>query len=446
MPTVIIHGWSDHASSFVPLQTALSDRLHTAVSTISLAEWLSLDDKVTYDDLVTRLDGAWTSYGLPRAAGTVDVVTHSTGALLIRDWMARFFAPGASPVKHLVMLAPANFGSPLAHKGTSFIGRVVKGWNAPKMFEVGAQILKGLELASPYTWALAHQDLFVTDPFFGTGRMLATVLVGNAGYTGISSAANEPGSDGTVRVSTANLNAARLSIDLSELAQPRFSGPQGINGMAGFQILDGLNHSSICDPNQAAMMDAVVAGLQVDDAGFAAYCARLDAATRKVQAAREKKRDRYYWGYQNTVFLVKDQFDSHVQDYFLEFFGPEADTFWEELFHGKVIESVHAYGGDHGYRSMLIDTKRLRDALSHAPGMPLQFSLTASPDIANSEAGYATFSDEEVGAISLPPDQVPTFFQPNRTLLVDVTITRKQRDEIFKLGVLPPPPVGSPPA
>ncbi|MHB8523486.1 MAG: esterase/lipase family protein [Limisphaerales bacterium] len=444
MPTVIIHGWSDHAFSFVPLQQALSKRLGTPVPTISLAEWLSLDDLVAYDDLVTRMDAVWTAYGLSRNPGAVEVITHSTGALLIRDWMVRFFAPGASPVKHLVMLAPANFGSPLAHKGTSFIGRVVKGWNAPKAFEVGAMILKGLELASPYTWTLATKDLFMGDPYFGPGRILATVLVGNAGYTGISAAANEPGSDGTVRVSTANLNAARLSVDLTNLAAPRFSGPQNINGAAGFLVLDGLNHSSICDPNQTAMMDAVVTGLRIDDTAFNAYRAKLDLATQAVMAKREGDSDRYYWGYQNTVFLVKDQFGAHVQDYFLEFYGSGDDTFWENLFHGKVIEDVHPFSDDTGYRSMLIDTKRLRDALAAgASGTPLQFSLTASPDIANNEVGYATFSDADIGAITIPAEQIPLFFQPNRTLFVEVTITRKQKDEIFKLGVEPPAPVGS---
>ncbi|MDR3458533.1 MAG: alpha/beta hydrolase [Verrucomicrobiae bacterium] len=444
MPTVIIHGWSDHAVTFVPLQQELNKRLGIPVPMISLAEWLSLNDLVTYDDLVTRMDAVWTAYGLPRTPGAVDVITHSTGALLIRDWMTRYFAPGAAPVKHLVMLAPANFGSPLAHKGASFIGRIIKGWNAPSAFQVGAKLLKGLELASPYTWALANKDLFVNDPYFGPGRVLATVLVGNAGYTGIASAANEPGSDGTVRVSTANLNAAQMQVDLTDPAAPQFRGPQNINGIAGFLILDGLNHETIHDPTQAAMMAALAEGLQVDDAGFSAYCARLDAATQAVMAAREAGSDRYYWGYQNTVVLVKDQFGNHVGDYFLEFYGAANDTFWESLFHGKVIEDVHPYSDDNGYRSVLIDTTRLQAALAGAPAAaPLQFSLSASPDISNNEVGYASFTDNDIGAISIPTGQIPLFFSPNRTLFVEVIITRKQKDEIFKLGVAPPAPIGS---
>jgi hypothetical protein len=445
MPTVIIHGWSDHATSFVNLQKALEPlALGGPVTTISLAEWLSLDDLVTYDDLVTRMDAVWTSYGLPRDPRSVDVIVHSTGALLIRDWMTRFFAAGAAPVKHLVMLAPANFGSPLAHKGTSFIGRVIKGWNSPTAFQVGAMLLKGLELASPYTWGLANKDLFVDDPYFGSGRILGTVLVGNAGYTGIAAAANEPGSDGTVRVSTANLNAAKMQVDLTDPTAPQFTPPKNINGMVGFQILDGLNHETIHDPTQPGVMDAVVAALKVDDAGFKDYCATLQTATRAVMARREANSDRYYWGYQNTVVLVKDQYGSHVQDYFLEFYGPAADTFWETLFHGEVIQDVHPYSDDNGYRAVLIDTTRLRNAMTTAPaGVLLQFSLTASPDVSNHEVGYASFSDADIGGITILADQIPIVFQPNRTLFVEVTITRKQKDEIFKLGATAPAPVGS---
>ena len=441
MPIVIIHGWSDHASSFQPLQNAVANTMAVPVTTISLAEWLSMDDLVTYDDLVTRMDGIWTSYGLPRTPGSVDVIVHSTGGLLIRDWMSRYFpTPGTSPVKHLVMLAPANFGSPIAQKGASFIGRIVKGWSSASMFQVGALLLKGLEVASPYSWELALRDLFVAAPYFGPGGTLATVLVGNAGYTGIASAANEPGSDGTVRVSTANLNAARATFDLRDPANPIFTGPQNINGQTAFRIMDGFNHGTIHDPTQTGLIPAIVAGLQIDDAGFSAYCAAQDAANQVVMAARQAASDPYYWGYQNTVFLVKDQFGNHVQDYFLEFYGPAADTFWEDLFHGKVIEDVHAYTNDAGYRSLLIDIKTL---LSVQPqNAPLQISLSANPDISSNEVGYSSFAEGSIGAISLPQNQLPLLFQPNRTIFIEVTISRQQKTDIFQLGVQPPPLAG----
>ncbi len=59
------------------------------------------------------------------------------------------------------MLAPANFGSALAHKGRSMLGRVFKGWKTG--FETGEEMLYALELASPFQWDLAQADLFVPE-------------------------------------------------------------------------------------------------------------------------------------------------------------------------------------------------------------------------------------------------------------------------------------------
>ena len=60
--------------------------------------------------------------------------------------------------------------------------------------------------------------------------MLATVLVGTDGYGGISAAANTNGSDGTVLVSTANLDPAFVRFDFaSQPGKPKFE-MRGANG------------------------------------------------------------------------------------------------------------------------------------------------------------------------------------------------------------------------
>ncbi|MFA7053932.1 MAG: hypothetical protein WC328_13045 [Kiritimatiellia bacterium] len=190
----------------------MNDRLNessligTQIEEIHLGDYISLNDHVTFNDLTEAMEKAWTERKLPREPRSVDAVVHSTGGLVIRDWLVKYCKPETAPIKRLLMLAPANFGSPLAHTGRSVIGRAVKGWGGSKLFETGTQILKGLELASPYSWNLAERDLFGEEKaFYGPGRILCTVLVGNTGYSGISATANKPGSDGTVRVSTAGV-------------------------------------------------------------------------------------------------------------------------------------------------------------------------------------------------------------------------------------------------
>ena len=115
----------------------------------------------------------------------------------------------------------------MAHKGRSFIARVYKGFIAKRPegepFETGTHILKGLELASPYTWHLANRDRFgLGGEMYQPGNVLCTVLVGNSGYRGISSIANEDGSDGTVRISTANMDCVRIDGQFSR--QSRLGG------------------------------------------------------------------------------------------------------------------------------------------------------------------------------------------------------------------------------
>ena len=128
-----------------PVEPLRRARLGREVSIVSLADYVSMEDEVRFDDVAEAMDVAWRRHGLPRGKGVVDAIVHSTGGLVIRDWLQRHCTPARAPVKHLVMLAPANFGSHLAHKGRSFIGRVYKGFVAKKpegrAFETGTHIL-----------------------------------------------------------------------------------------------------------------------------------------------------------------------------------------------------------------------------------------------------------------------------------------------------------------
>ena len=122
-PIVILHGWSDMSTSFEPLAKLLRAKLNgREISIIHLADYISMEDEVRFDDIVSAMAMAWKKNDFPTSAGSVDAIVHSTGGLVIRDWLQRNYEPDDVPIKHLVMLAPAYFGSPLAHKGRSFLG------------------------------------------------------------------------------------------------------------------------------------------------------------------------------------------------------------------------------------------------------------------------------------------------------------------------------------
>lgn len=455
MPLILLHGWSDTSASFAQLarHLALSGAVAGGdVRSISLGDYLSMSDDLRFDDLQAALDRAWDDHGLPRTPYACDVVVHSTSALIVRDWLSRYFAVDASPVKHLVMLAPANFGSPLAHVGRSVLGRAMKGFvrrqEGQGLWQTGAQILRGLELASPYSWELAERDRFGTgEGHYGRGRVLCTVLVGDTGYRGIQALANEPGGDGTVRIATANLNCAYLQMAIAADERhgrlvPRITAQADSCGRVAFRILPGVDHSSIkldVPPSrlsgaQRATLAHIGHALTVRDADFSPWCRDCEQANAERTQGPQLPRARP--GFQHTVVRVRDQFDAPVPDYLLEFFEPgrrDGGALASRI-HGEAIRSVHAYQADPSYRSLYIDTYRFHRALEQAGGT-LGFSLTAFPMLGSSDAvaGFRTFADEDIDDLRLDTETVAQLLQPHRTLLLDIRLEREQAPSVFRL-------------
>ena len=439
-PIVILHGWSDEGDSFRRLGRLLRDRLGQPVRSVSLADYATMDDEVTYDDLAAALTRAWARQKLPMGPGAADVVVHSTCGLVIRDWLVRNFGTsGGPPVKHLLMLAPANFGSPLAHKGNAFLGRMALGWKADKPFQTGTRILRGLELASPYAWDLARRDRFGLADLYGPGRVLCTVLVGNAGYDGIKAAANEDGGDGTVRVSTANLECAMLEADFTQNPKKPIYKLGSSTGATAFRVMEKENHSTIAakdrGPRNRGTLDAMVRALTVEDGEFGAWREECAAATAEAMERGRRRPETH--GYQNTVFVVEDQFGRRVRDYFLEFFVRDDDRDWfAKMFHRDAIRTVHAHGEDPSSRSVFVDCTLLHAQVDRDwEGMVL--SLTALPEVRRTgSVGYRTFTDEDIGGIDIPKERLGEFFQGNRTLLVRLRIRREQAEEVFGFEAL----------
>ncbi len=438
-PLVIIHGWSDNSASFKQLAIALQTRLKRAARLINLADYVSMDDEVTYDDLVTALSFAWQVNKLPNTPSSVDVIVHSTGGLIIRDWISRNFTPQTVPIKHLVMLAPANFGSALAHKGNAFYGRIIKGFNSQKLLQVGAKLLKGLELASPYSWQLAQRDRFGTKNFYGPDNILCTVLIGNTGYKGISAAANEDGSDGTVRIACANLNCAYIKADFSQdPLNPTYTLARS-KGTTAFAVLDKENHSTITNKDNSAQnpdtLNYIYQALTVTDKDFPAWCKTLTDKTSQLMQQGTTKSATH--GFQNTVSFVHDQFDQHIQDYFLEFYGDEENLHWlAQLFHGGIITTTHAYIGDTSFRSLYMDCTLLQQELTK-DWQTLNISLTALPEFKrNGNVGYRTFTDKDIGAIAIAKTKINEIFTANRTLLLEILLRREQAETLLTIQPL----------
>ena len=441
---VLLHGWSDHSDSFKPLAAQLGKLGLQDIVPIYLGDYVSMDDDVGFEDITQAMQLAWRNAGLPLSPRSVDVVVHSTGALVVRHWMTSCFTPASNPVRRLLMLAPANFGSHLAHKGVSFLGRIVKGFKSERLFHTGARILRGLELASPFTWELARRDrLQDGNAWYGPGRVLATVLVGTDGYGGISAAANTNGSDGTVLVSTANLDPAFVRFDFaSQPGKPKFE-MRGANGRTAFCRMPGENHGSIAckdgGPKNALTLQLIRRALSVEDAGFDAHCSEL--AGFNAQHRRQQQGKAYTQGYQNTVIYVVDDQGFPVRDYFIEVFAKQAgkdkvDDRLTALVQRDVMSSVHVNQVDAASRSLKMNCDILQTQLMQSL-RPLFLSVTAHPEIRDTgSVGYSTIAYNDIGSIKIDVNELGQIFRADRTLFVHLMIKRMQLEKLVRFQKL----------
>jgi hypothetical protein len=296
---VFVHGWSvSNTSTYgtLPAQlqaTAAAAGVALDVADIWLSKYVSFDDVVTMPDIVRAFDHALRELHLRDASFVC--VTHSTGGPVVREWLrAQREQPQAfSTIRltHLMMLAPANFGSALAQLGKGVLGRL-QAWSGG--VEPGQRILDWLELGSSESLSLNLDHIHGDDP--SRHDQFLFVLTGDRPdrslYDHINSYTGEDGSDGVVRIAAANLNArhavlARESgsagdvLSLNVTTAPR----------TAFKLIPGASHSGLDQGVMAsapqATLDALFRCMQIRDAdGYRQLCDAFDAEN----AARDAQR------------------------------------------------------------------------------------------------------------------------------------------------------------
>lgn len=449
LPIIILHGWSDNSTSFQPLADWLKTKGFDVVE-IFLGDYLSMNDEITLFDLGYAFQLALKKNGIAQKRHSFDLIVHSTGGLVVREYLRQICldpqdgTPDASltPVVHVCMLAPANFGSPLAAMGKSVIGRFFKGWSWTHFAQSGQQVLNALELASPYTFQLGIDDLFNRSfRVFSPENTIATVIVGTAAYTGIASTMHEDGSDGTVRVSTANLNATYLSIEFPDASNPPelFAHPR-VNPDIAFAVFH-RNHSSITRPVsdsdfpnlaqqpewQKTLLDAIT--LNPDD--YSSHVQRCtDIANKTFNEGVVGPNPLWYHRYQHVVFHVHDQFGASITDYVVEFYqedNDESDEVMQEI-HKYIITKTTTDSLDGAYRSFMIDTDALTQYVQKT-GAAICMSITATNvseriTYRNPESGFEVFTNQK-----------QTLLHPNEPVLVDITLFRDPNVDSADNGV-----------
>jgi hypothetical protein len=430
-PVILIHGYSDKGHSFGPWVRNLRAAGYAA-ETLRVCCYRSLVNELTIPDIAEALDRA-----LQEEAGLgpdeeFDAIVHSTGMLVIRAWLTAYGSdPRRARLKHLIGLAPATFGSPLAHKGRSLLGALAKGSKdlfKPDFLEAGDRVLQALELASPFTWNLAHRDLLGDDVYYGPTRRTpyAFVLCGTEDYPGLRSLVNAPGTDGTVRWAGAALNSRKIVLDFTKTGEEgdrTVSAPKPTNEPVPLIPLPGLNHGTILsDPSQLAV-ELVASALAVDSA--TKFKAWVVDAEQQTQGA---------WGpnpalWQQFVVRAVDERGDSVEDWNLKM----------ETQNGTRIEKfdvdVHVNSQDPSFRCFHVNLSNLKAQ----SGVKLLATITAASS--SRYVGYLTVPDVPVttsegglpigvyeGTVELDPhigDDNITFFCPFTTTMIEIRLNRE---------------------
>lgn len=468
---LIIHGWSDTSKSFHHLADFLD--LHGFHATeLWLGDYISMDDDVCVADVGKRMGQVIDEMiATNQLATSFDVIVHSTGGLVAREWLTKSYQGKAEtcPMKRLIMLAPANYGSKLAAVGQSMLGRVVKGYN--NWFHTGAAMLKDLELASPYQWELAQRDVLISpgdhinDHYYGEDRVWPFVIVGTHPYNSmLRQIVNENGADGTVRVCAANLNCQGFTIDFRETDIQKAILPWDTR-LDDFSIplavLPTRTHGSIVDPersdsdNQDGIDETPDQKAQLGNLILQALACEtfliykdiqinwdsLSEGTAILHKIPDIETPEIYHQYMQANFAVTDDYGQFVNDYFLEFFSntSKKNDDANAYLHKFVIEDVKLNSRNAALRNIYFDRTDLVEG--YYPIVPgnkdsiLYMSISAASPGEN--INY--FASERVGAeqqipIHFENDNIQKLLKRNSTHFVKIIIPRLPNENVFKLS------------
>lgn len=384
---LLIHGYSADGKEFLEWKKALTGA-GLGVETIEIGNYVSLNNEITIKDLGEAFDRAlrltkW-STKTTDDTWTFDAIVHSTGMLVLRQWLVNDpYQKGdarsrVKRLKHLVGLAPATYGSPQAKKGRSWLGSLVKGNRhlGPDFMEAGDGILDGLELASRYTWELARKDMLAASPLYDKGQNTpyVAVFIGNTPYTGVNALANPPGSDGTVRWAGCALSSRMVQLDLRTTAKLMDNGVATRCRISDWTLnrantpviaVEGRDHGTILqspEPGAVALVKDFMTTV-LDDSSYMAWEAKAIAygapALEKMNAASNVDGSGGA-GWQQFVVHLVDDHDDGIGDYNLQMFlGSDLAQSDNPAFKPLPL-IVDSYGADNSYRCIYV---RLTDEL-----------------------------------------------------------------------------------
>lgn len=278
---------------------------------------------------------------------------------------------------------------------------------------------------------------------------------------------NENGSDGTVRVPAANLNARGVTIDFAANETSPELRPWGsrCDFTIPLAVLADRSHSSIKDPKGADVDDVstetrnklgklILEALNCED--FNKYKSIFDTwsliSEETASLINENKRNDFFQGqekspeifhqYMQVNVYVVDDHGADVADYFLEFSEQDGDDENNEptiYFHSEVLEHVHKNSENPSYRCLFIDRTDLLNEFYKKIEATIEKVLTMSISATPPGDNIHYFLNTDKGAAGVIPvhcedDSITQrWLQRSTTHFVKIIIPRVPEQKVFEL-------------
>ena len=436
MKLLFVHGWSvTHTNTYAYLPEAIEalspDTLELEVAHIHLGRYISFHDEVTVEDVARAFEQARREV---LGDENFSCITHSTGGPVIRTWVELFY--GASelkrlPMKHLIMLAPANHGSALAQLGKSRLNRLAT-W--VRGIEPGERILHWLELGSDQQWAL---NLRWLDYQNDAASFYPVVLTGQDRewklYDFLNSYTGEAGTDGVIRVAAANMNYRYIK--LRQNCQAEVSSDDDKRPLHRLEVVEnrtspyvplGIIPETSHTGDEMGIMKSVgkknyrkkpvvhriVDTLKVNTPGQYRKLAReITRATEKTQEDGAR--------FSMLTFYIRDDRGNEILDYDML------------LLAGRVYSPDRLPGGFFVDRQRnRANPSRLTYYLNYDRMQMIEDGCLGIRILARPDEGFSCYSAAEFRTDGLPLDQI---LLPNETVLIDVELKRHVDVNSFSL-------------
>ncbi|MEG3617933.1 hypothetical protein V5T82_05650 [Magnetovibrio sp. PR-2] len=445
MLLLFVHGWSvTNTETYGQMPELIAARANAAgleieIQHIYLGRYISFDDEVTMNDVVRAFDTALRN-DIPvnkRLTKSFSCITHSTGGPVVREWIEHYYPGGKGcPLDHLIMLAPANHGSPLATLGKARVGRIKAFVNG---VEPGTKILDWLSLGSEEQWELSEKYLTCDYPNQGVYPFVLTgQTIDNKLYDFLNRYLVEEGSDGVVRASGANMNYTMITLTEDHKDVPvkvrqgwdtlsvRPLVPQEPHSPqpSPFGVVPNASHSgdkigimlspTTANSNQRPVINRIMNCLKVTTPD--AYSKSISAFKRLTTETQRDELDGQR--YTTLTFRIRDDAGNPINDYDLFLLGgpnfkPDKlpKGFYVDDQQNKLHKNHLIY-----YVNYDVMTRKNTN---------LGIRVVARP-----KDGLAYYQPVEFKSDSL---KLSKFFQPNQTLYIDIVIHRRVKRDVFRL-------------